>query len=153
MKTQALKIDREALLAQTLRGEFPDARGRFGPFGGRYVPETLMPAIERLMHGVEHILPTPEFQAALGRTLARAHFGQLLLALAGFGFVVGWFVTLLRQYYGQITGDVPIQPIAWLGEIGAVLFLAAWFPPVPLPETTDSKSNRPSRPAMDAGTS
>lgn len=53
--------------------------------------------------------------------------GQLLLALAGFGFVVVWFVALLRQYYGQITGDVPITPIAWLGEIGAVLFLAAWF--------------------------
>ena len=53
--------------------------------------------------------------------------GQLLLALAGFGFVVVWFVALLRQYYGQITGEVPITPIAWLGEIGAVLFLAAWF--------------------------
>lgn len=53
--------------------------------------------------------------------------GQLLLALAGFGFVVVWFVALLRQYYGQITGEVPITPIAWLGEIGASLFLAAWF--------------------------
>ena len=48
MKTQALEIDRETLLAQTLRGEFPDARGRFGPFGGRYVPETLVPALDRL---------------------------------------------------------------------------------------------------------
>jgi hypothetical protein len=36
MRIQALQIDREALLAQTLRGDFPDARGRFGPFGGRY---------------------------------------------------------------------------------------------------------------------
>ena len=24
----------------------PDARGRFGRFGGRYVPETLVPALE-----------------------------------------------------------------------------------------------------------
>jgi len=26
----------------------PDERGRFGPYGGRYVPETLMPALEEL---------------------------------------------------------------------------------------------------------
>ena len=52
--------------------------------------------------------------------------GQLILALAGFGFIVGWFVALLRQYYGQITGDVPVTPIAWLGETGAGLFIAAW---------------------------
>lgn len=26
----------------------PDERGRFGPFGGRFVPETLMPAVEEL---------------------------------------------------------------------------------------------------------
>ena len=48
MKLKALKIDREALLAQTLQGAFPDARGRYGPFGGRYVPETLVPALDRL---------------------------------------------------------------------------------------------------------
>ena len=28
-----------------------------------------MPAIERLTHGVEHILPSADFQAALGREL------------------------------------------------------------------------------------
>jgi len=65
MKTQALKIDREALLAQTLRGEFPDARGRFGPFGGRYVPETLVPALDRLEQGIRDILPDPAFKAEL----------------------------------------------------------------------------------------
>ena len=51
MRMQALNIDRETLLAQTLRGDFPDARGRFGPFGGRYVPETLVPALDRLEEG------------------------------------------------------------------------------------------------------
>ena len=61
--------EREALLAALLEGRLPDRNGRFGPFGGRYVPETLMPAIERLMHGVEHILPSKEFQAALAREL------------------------------------------------------------------------------------
>jgi tryptophan synthase beta chain len=61
--------EREALLAALLEGRLPDENGRFGPFGGRYVPETLMPAIERLMHGVKHILPSAEFQTALKREL------------------------------------------------------------------------------------
>jgi tryptophan synthase beta chain len=61
--------EREALLTALLEGRLPDENGRFGPFGGRYVPETLMPAIARLMHGVEHILPSAEFQAALAREL------------------------------------------------------------------------------------
>ena len=45
-----MQISREEsaiLLARLLNGELPDARGRFGPFGGRYAPETLMPALER----------------------------------------------------------------------------------------------------------
>jgi tryptophan synthase beta chain len=61
--------EREALLAALLDGRLPDKDGRFGPFGGRYVPETLMPAIERLTHGVEHLLPSPGFRAALKREL------------------------------------------------------------------------------------
>ena len=61
--------ERESLLQALLDGQLPDKNGRFGPFGGRYVPETLMPAIERLTHGVEHILPSADFQAALGREL------------------------------------------------------------------------------------
>jgi tryptophan synthase beta chain len=61
--------ERESLLAALLDGRLPDKNGRFGPFGGRYVPETLMPAIERLTHGVEHILPSADFQAVLGREL------------------------------------------------------------------------------------
>jgi tryptophan synthase beta chain len=35
-------------LTKLLSGEYPDAQGRFGPFGGRYVPETLFPALQRL---------------------------------------------------------------------------------------------------------
>jgi len=50
-------------------GTFPDERGRFGPFGGRYVPETLVPALERLAEGVRRILPAPEFRVALEREL------------------------------------------------------------------------------------
>ena len=45
-----------ALLEASIAGQLPDERGRFGPFGGRYVPETLVPAFERLEHGIaEHL--------------------------------------------------------------------------------------------------
>jgi len=63
MRIEALNIDREALLAQALRGAFPDERGRFGPFGGRYVPETLVPALDRLEEGVRAHLHEPGFRA------------------------------------------------------------------------------------------
>ena len=51
-----------ALLEMELRGAFPDPRGRFGPFGGRYVPETLVPALERLEDGVRRYLHEADFQ-------------------------------------------------------------------------------------------
>ena len=53
--------------------------------------------------------------------------GQLLLALVGFGFFVAWFVALLRQFYGQIEGNVVVQPVGWLAEAGVTLFIAAWL--------------------------
>ena len=59
----AMPIDKDRLLADALSGKFPDARGRFGPFGGRYVPETLVPALDRLQAGVDRYLKDPEFLA------------------------------------------------------------------------------------------
>ena len=44
-------------------GVYPDAKGRYGMFGGRYVPETLVPALDRLQAGVDRYLPDPQFQA------------------------------------------------------------------------------------------
>ena len=61
--------ERERLLAALLERRLPDLNGRFGPFGGRYVPETLMPALARLEHGVANILPSAEFQQELTREL------------------------------------------------------------------------------------
>ncbi|MFQ6006713.1 MAG: tryptophan synthase subunit beta [Woeseia sp.] len=52
-----------------MSGELPDQRGRFGPFGGRYVPETLVPAFERLEAGVKEHLHSPEFQAEYKKEL------------------------------------------------------------------------------------
>ena len=62
--------EQERLLAEAVAGRLPDERGRFGPFGGRYVPETLIPALERLTQGVREQLPSAAFQADLARELA-----------------------------------------------------------------------------------
>jgi len=59
----------QALLKASIAGELPDERGRFGPFGGRYVPETLVPAFERLEQGVREYLYADDFQADFRREL------------------------------------------------------------------------------------
>jgi tryptophan synthase beta chain len=43
----------------------PDERGRFGEYGGRFVPETLMPALEELTAKYVQASSEPEFQAEL----------------------------------------------------------------------------------------
>jgi tryptophan synthase beta chain len=63
------KTDPEALLSALLDGEYPDARGRFGPFGGRFVPETLVPALDRLEAGMREHLHDPGFQSCFGAEL------------------------------------------------------------------------------------
>ncbi|MEW6769892.1 MAG: tryptophan synthase subunit beta [Bacillota bacterium] len=40
----------------------PDARGYFGPYGGRFVPETLMPALEELAAAYAAVKDDPGFQ-------------------------------------------------------------------------------------------
>jgi tryptophan synthase beta chain len=69
MTAPASVIDRMQLLADSIAGKFPDSHGRFGPFGGRYVPETLIPAVERLERGVRDHLHAKDFQAELTREL------------------------------------------------------------------------------------
>jgi hypothetical protein len=81
-------LDGEALLEALIAGELPDAHGRFGPYGGRYVPETLIPALQRLEYGVREILPTREFESAyqhelrswVGRPTALSHAPNLSAA-------------------------------------------------------------------------
>ncbi len=69
MKGLLPAAERERLLAATLAGSLPDGRGRFGPFGGRYVPETLVPAFERLEEGVRQHLHDASFQDEFRREL------------------------------------------------------------------------------------
>ncbi len=52
----------------------PDARGRFGDYGGRYVPETLIPALEQLEQ---------EFETAWADPAFRAEFDQYLSEFVG----------------------------------------------------------------------
>jgi len=47
----------------------PDARGRFGPFGGRFVAETLMPLILEVERAYEAAKKDPAFQAEWRRLL------------------------------------------------------------------------------------
>jgi tryptophan synthase beta chain len=78
-------VDARHLLADELAGRYPDARGRFGPYGGRYVPETLIPALERLESGLRQHLHSPDFQAEftselktwVGRPTALTYVGRL----------------------------------------------------------------------------
>jgi tryptophan synthase beta chain len=48
----------------------PDAAGRFGPFGGRYVPETLTRALDELTAEYAKAKNDPQFQAELDDLLA-----------------------------------------------------------------------------------
>ncbi|HMO64614.1 MAG TPA: tryptophan synthase subunit beta, partial [Verrucomicrobiota bacterium] len=43
----------------------PDAQGRFGPFGGRYVPETLVYPLQQLEEEYWRAQGDPKFQAEL----------------------------------------------------------------------------------------
>jgi len=70
MKSMDPLPDPAKLLADTLAGKYPDARGRFGPFGGRYVPETLFAAFEKLEAGIKEHLQRADYQAELTRELS-----------------------------------------------------------------------------------
>ncbi|MCL6637040.1 MAG: tryptophan synthase subunit beta [Alicyclobacillus sp.] len=55
--------------------QYPDATGRFGPFGGRYVPETLMSALHQLEQDFNRLASDPAFQSEL-RYYLRQYAGR-----------------------------------------------------------------------------
>ena len=68
----------------------PDQRGRFGPYGGRYVPETLMFALDQLDAAYTEAKNDPAFQAELRKLLneyvgrpSRLYFAERLTKEAG----------------------------------------------------------------------
>ena len=56
-----------------------------------------------------------------------AGIGQLLVAVAGFLMIVGWFVLLARQIYNELINDAQPKSVAWRAEAGAAVFAAAWL--------------------------
>lgn len=60
---RAEAVDIQTMLAGVMSDAYPDERGRYGPFGGRYVPETLVPALNRLQVGVDRYLRDADFLA------------------------------------------------------------------------------------------
>ena len=47
----------------------PDALGKYGPYGGRYVSEILVPALFELERALREVVPSDAFQAELGGLL------------------------------------------------------------------------------------
>ena len=47
-------------------GLVPDGRGRFGAYGGRYVPEVLIPALDELADAWATLRDDPGFRGELG---------------------------------------------------------------------------------------
>ncbi|MDY6979060.1 MAG: tryptophan synthase subunit beta [Pseudomonadota bacterium] len=54
---------------------YPDARGHFGPYGGRFVAETLMGPLEELREAYDHYMADADFQAELDDEL-RQYVGR-----------------------------------------------------------------------------
>jgi tryptophan synthase beta chain len=75
----------------TERTDVPDERGKFGPYGGKFVPETLMPALEELTNAYEQARHDPAFQEELrhlletyaGRPTPLTYAGRLSERLGG----------------------------------------------------------------------
>jgi len=58
-----------------LEQERPDASGHYGEFGGRYVPETLMPALLELEETYKRLRDDPDFRSELDHLL-RSYVGR-----------------------------------------------------------------------------
>jgi tryptophan synthase beta chain len=72
--------------------------GRFGTFGGRYVPETLIPALDALADAFERAMADPSFRGALAEMLS-TYVGRPspLSSAARFSDAVGVRVYLKRE--------------------------------------------------------
>ncbi|MFH0983845.1 MAG: tryptophan synthase subunit beta [Planctomycetota bacterium] len=55
------------VVPETYQTKVPDARGRFGDYGGRYMPEMLMSAVTRLEEAYRAVRDDPAFWAELDR--------------------------------------------------------------------------------------
>lgn len=60
---------REMMLQEISKEQLPDATGHFGPYGGCYVPETLMTCLQELETAYREAREDPEYAKALGHYL------------------------------------------------------------------------------------
>jgi tryptophan synthase beta chain len=77
-------------MATSTVSHVPDARGRFGPYGGRYVPETLMLALDQLDTAYREAKADSVFQTEFHRLLndyvgrpSRLYYAERLTSEAG----------------------------------------------------------------------
>jgi tryptophan synthase beta chain len=75
----------------------PDSLGRFGRFGGKYVPETLMPALQELEEAYYHYRAEADFQTEL-QGLLKDYVGRANPL---------YFAERLTQYYAKPDGSGP----------------------------------------------
>lgn len=69
MQAEITSTEAQALLTRLVQNELPDEHGRFGPFGGCYAPETLVPALNNLAQQIERYLDDADFMAHLQQQL------------------------------------------------------------------------------------
>lgn len=80
-----------------VKSQFPDAFGRFGRFGGKYVPETLMPALSELENAYVQYKDEPDFLAEL-QGLLKDYVGRPSPL---------YFAERLTEYYAKPDGSGP----------------------------------------------
>ncbi len=85
------------LSPSTAETSYPDTFGRFGRFGGKYVPETLMPALSELEKAYERYQHDDDFNQELN---------QLLKDYVGRPSPL-YFAERLSDYYRQPNGTAP----------------------------------------------
>src|SRR2546426_1277476 len=66
-RTEYMQIQQKEIYQHHL---YPDERGRFGPFGGKFVPESLMAALAELETAYQQACKDPKFQAELQAQLS-----------------------------------------------------------------------------------
>ena len=120
----------------------PDTSGRFGRFGGRYVPETLLNALEQLEAAYATAIADRTFQSEV-ETLLREFVGretpfapaERLTALAGGGQV--WLKREDLAHTGahkinNAMGQIASRPAAWARRASSprpARASTAWPPP------------------------
>ena len=110
MTTSAVQQSGERVVSA--RPAWPDATGHFGVFGGRFVPEALIAALDEIAAAYEEMRVDPEFRAELSR-LQREYSGRPtpLTAVPKFAEHAGGATVLLKREDLNHTGSHKINNV------------------------------------------